>query len=83
MAAMVRAFFPAMTADATILGEDIALIKRKENDFNFSIDNDSLAYRLMRLQNTGKRITVTYKQYTAPLPWRGKSDVVATGVIEN
>lgn len=29
---MVRAFFPAMTADATILGEDIALIIRKEND---------------------------------------------------
>ncbi len=58
-------------------------IKRKENDFNFSIDNDSLAYRLMRLQNTGKRITVTYKQYTAPLPWRGKSDVVATDVVEN
>ncbi|MGN0213904.1 MAG: hypothetical protein ACI4AH_03740 [Muribaculaceae bacterium] len=58
-------------------------IKRKDNDFNFSIDNDSLAYRLMRLQNTGKRIIVTYKQYTAPLPWRGKSDVIATGVVED
>lgn len=58
-------------------------IKRKENDFTFSIDNDSLAYRLMRLQNTGKRIIVTYKQYNAPLPWRGKCDVIATGVVEN
>ena len=57
-------------------------IKRKDNDFTFSIEDDSLAYRLMRLQNKGKRVVVRYKQYVAPLPWRGSSDIIATGVEE-
>ena len=57
-------------------------IKRKDNDFTFSIDDDSLAYRMMRLQNTGKCVVITYKQYNASLPWRGKSDVIATDITE-
>lgn len=57
-------------------------IKRKDDDFKFSVDDDSLAFRMMKLQNTGKRVVVTYKQYVAPLPWRGSSDIIATGVEE-
>ena len=36
----------------------------------------------VRLQNTGKCVVITYKQYNASLPWRGKSDVIATDITE-
>ena len=58
------------------------LIKRKDDDFKFSIVDDSLAFRMIKLQNTGKRVVVKYKQYVAPLPWRGSSDIIVTGVEE-
>lgn len=57
-------------------------IKRKDDDFKFSIVDDSLAFRMIKLQNTGKRVVVKYKQYVAPLPWRGSSDIIVTGVEE-
>lgn len=53
-------------------------IKRQSDDFTFSVENDSLAYRLMHLQNQGKQIVLTYRQYIAPLPWRGKSNKIVT-----
>ena len=37
---------------------------------------------MMRLQNTGKCVVITYKQYNASLPWRGNSDVIATDITE-
>ncbi len=57
-------------------------IKRKSNDFKFSIESDSLSFKMMRLQNKGKKLTVVYKQYHMALPWRGSSVYVATDVIE-
>lgn len=58
-------------------------IKRKENDFAFSVATDSLSYRMMMLQNRGKKLTVVYKRYILPLPWRGSEKCVATDVIEH
>lgn len=58
-------------------------IKRKENDFTFSVATDSLSYRMMMLQNRGKKLTVVYKRYILPLPWRGSQKCVATDVIEH
>lgn len=58
-------------------------IKRKENDFAFSVATDSLSYRMMMLQNRGKKLTVVYKRYILPLPWRGSQKCVATDVIEH
>lgn len=57
-------------------------IMRQSNDFKFSIENDSLYFRMVPLQNTGKKLTIIYKQYMLPLPWRGSSKYVATGVVE-
>ncbi len=42
-------------------------------EFSFSIDNDSVARDLMRLQKTGRRVAVTFKEYDTSLPWRGNS----------
>lgn len=58
-------------------------IKRQSNDFLFSVETDSLSYRMMMLQNRGKKLTVVYKRYILPLPWRGSSKCIATDVIEH
>lgn len=47
-------------------------------EFEFSIDNDSVARDLMKLQKTGKRVAVKFKQYDATLPWRGKNTRLVT-----
>lgn len=51
-------------------------------EMEFSIDNDSLARELMKLQKTGKRVALTFKEYEATLPWRGKSARIVTGFEE-
>lgn len=50
-----------------------------QRDFIFSIENDSIAKDLMKLQSTGKRVILTYKQYKGTLPWRGSSNKIITG----
>ncbi|MGM9804083.1 MAG: hypothetical protein ACI308_07900 [Muribaculaceae bacterium] len=55
-------------------------IMRKTDDFHFSIDNDSLSLVLMRSQNTGKRMRLRYKEYLAPLPWRGNNTKIITAI---
>jgi len=76
--AVFKTFEAGMVSEQYVTDE----IKRQDNDFVFSIENDSLAYQLMKLQNTGKRIVLKYKQYNAALPWRGNSDIIATELVE-
>lgn len=47
-------------------------------DFPFSIEEDSVARQIMRLQGSGKRVTITYKEYLGKLPWRGNSQRIVT-----
>ena len=47
-------------------------------EFEFSIDNDSVARDLMRLQKTGHKVAITFKEFDTTLPWRGKSKRVVT-----
>ena len=47
-------------------------------EFEFSIDNDSIARDLMRLQKTGHKVAITFKEFDTTLPWRGKSKRVVT-----
>ena len=42
-------------------------------------EDDSIARDLMELQSTGKRVTLTYKEYRGALPWRGSSKIIVTG----
>lgn len=51
-----------------------------QRDFVFSIDNDSLAKVAMGLQGTGKKVTLTYKEYGGVLPWRGGSKCILTSI---
>ncbi|MDD6779092.1 MAG: hypothetical protein PUD91_08710 [Bacteroidales bacterium] len=51
-------------------------------EFTFSIDNDSVARDLMRLQKTGRRVALSFKEYEATLPWRGNSTRMVVGFEE-
>jgi len=51
----------------------------QSNEFEFSITNDSLAVKLERA--SGKFVEVRYKEYIAPLPWRGMSKYVVIEVL--
>lgn len=51
-------------------------------EFTFSIDNDSVARDLMRLQKTGRRVALSFKEYETTLPWRGNSTRLVVGFEE-
>lgn len=51
----------------------------QSNEFIFSIENDSLAKKLEVL--SGHDIDLHYKEYIAPLPWRGNSKYVIDSII--
>jgi len=51
----------------------------QSNEFDFSIVNDSLAKSLERA--SGKFVELRYKEYIAPLPWRGMSKYIVTEVL--
>lgn len=50
----------------------------QSNEFRFSVVNDSLAGELMKL--SGSDVQLHYKEYFAPLLWRGKSRYVVDKV---
>lgn len=41
----------------------------QSNEFDFSVEDEQLAQELMR--HSGKVVSLRYRQYNAPLPWRG------------
>ena len=51
----------------------------QSNEFQFSITNDNLARSLERA--SGKFVELRYKEYIAPLPWRGMSKYVVVEVL--
>lgn len=48
-------------------------------EFRFSIENSDLADSLMRC--TGKEVELHYKEYFAPLPWRGYSEFIVDSIV--
>ena len=50
----------------------------QSNEFEFSVAADSLARRLETA--SGKFVELRYKEYLHPLPWRGMSKYVVTGI---
>lgn len=52
----------------------------QSNEFEFSITNDSLATILERA--SGKFVELRYKEYIAPLPWRGMSKYVIIEILD-
>ena len=51
----------------------------QSNEFQFSITNDNLARSLERA--SGKFVELRYKEYIAPLPWRGMSKYIVVEVL--
>jgi hypothetical protein len=51
----------------------------QSNEFNFSVDNDSIAIVLERA--SGKTVELRYKEYLHPLPWRGMSNYVVVEIL--
>ena len=51
----------------------------QSNEFEFSIENDSIARVLERA--SGHFVELRYKEYLNPLPWRGMSNYVVVEVL--
>ncbi len=51
----------------------------QSNEFQFSVVNDAAAQSLERA--SGKFVELRYKEYLAPLPWRGVSKYVVFEVL--
>lgn len=51
----------------------------QSNEFDFSIENDSVAILLERAG--GKNVEVRYKEYLHTLPWRGMNKCVVVEVL--
>jgi hypothetical protein len=51
----------------------------QSHEFNFSVDDDSIAQKLML--SGSKTVSLHYKQYLGGLPWRGDSRFVVDSVI--
>ena len=51
----------------------------QSNQFDFSVENKELAEKLML--SSGKFVQLHYKEYFAPLPWRGYSEFVVDSII--
>lgn len=51
----------------------------QSNTFDFSIEDKDLAEKMMR--ESGKTLEVHYKEYFAPLPWRGHSKYVVDSIL--
>ena len=52
----------------------------QSNEFLFSIDNKTVAQKLML--SGGKEVDLHYKEYMAPIPWRGYSKYVVDSIID-
>ncbi|MBQ0121867.1 MAG: hypothetical protein KBT13_12250 [Bacteroidales bacterium] len=49
-------------------------------NFAVSIGDDSLAIEAVKWKGSGKRVLITYDEYSGSLPWRGGTNRVATGI---
>ncbi|HBG40863.1 MAG TPA: hypothetical protein DDZ96_13460 [Porphyromonadaceae bacterium] len=51
----------------------------QSNQFDFSVENEEVAKRLMI--SSGKDVQLHYKEYFAPLPWRGYTRYIVDSII--
>ena len=51
----------------------------QSNQFDFSVVDKEIAEKLM--VSSGKQVQVHYKEYFAPLPWRGYTKFVVDSII--
>jgi hypothetical protein len=51
----------------------------QSNEFEFSIENEQLARKLMNL--TGSNVKLHYKEYYGAIPWRGYTKYIVDSII--
>lgn len=51
----------------------------QSNQFDFSVENKEIAEKLMI--SSGKNVQVHYKEYFAPIPWRGYTKFIVDSII--
>lgn len=51
----------------------------ESNEFKFSVEDEAVADSLMHC--SGKWVELHYKEYFAPLPWRGVSNYIVDGIV--
>ena len=51
----------------------------QSNQFDFSVQNKEIAEKLML--SSGKNVQVHYKEYFAPIPWRGYTKFIVDSII--
>lgn len=52
----------------------------QSNEFKFSVEDEALAQRLMN-ECASKTVELHYREYIAPLPWRGVSEFVVDSIL--
>ena len=52
----------------------------QSNQFEFSVDNKKVAEKLMLA--SGKNVELHYKEYFAPIPWRGFTKFIVDSIID-
>ena len=52
----------------------------QSNQFEFSVDDKRVAEKLM--VSSGKNVELHYKEYFAPLPWRGFTKFIVDSIID-
>jgi len=66
---LIQAGFKSTAGTATI----------QSNEFQFSVSKNAIADSLMMC--SGKQVELHYKEYLAPLPWRGVSQYVVDKIV--
>ena len=51
-----------------------------KSEFNFTVDDDSIAQRLGQLKQTPLAVQVHYKEYKSTVPWRGDTKYIVTAI---
>ena len=52
----------------------------REKEFEFTVDDDSLAHTLGTLKQTPIAVQLNYKEYKSSVPWRGETKYIVTSV---
>lgn len=50
-------------------------------NLSVSLGNDSIAMEAVKWKGTGKRVIITYDEYSGSLPWRGATTRIATSIV--
>ena len=51
----------------------------QSNQFDFSVENKEIAEKLMI--SSGKNVQLHYKEYFAPIPWRGYTKFIVDSIV--